>query len=128
MRHASLTRRTSRRSADHHMLLAIVTAVILLVSASRTPAQTAASKQAVVETSAGTFIVDLTPEAAPNQVAYFTKAAQGGEYDGTTFHRVVKNGMVQGGDPLSKDPAKKSLYGTGGQNAVKAEPRAAKMT
>src|SRR5205814_2196517 len=40
----------------------------------------------------------------------------------------VRHGMVQGGDPLSKDPPKRSLYGTGGQNAVKAEPRAAKMT
>jgi peptidyl-prolyl cis-trans isomerase B (cyclophilin B) len=35
---------------------------------------------------------------------------------------------VQGGDPLSKDPAKRSLYGTGGLNLVKAEARAAKMT
>ena len=87
-----------------------------------------AVKQAVVETSAGTFVIDLTPDAAPNHVAYFTKLAQGGAYDGTTFHRVVKYGMVQGGDPISKDPAKRSLYGTGGQNAVKAEARAEKMT
>jgi peptidyl-prolyl cis-trans isomerase B (cyclophilin B) len=36
--------------------------------------------------------------------------------------------MVQGGDPLTKDPAKRSLYGTGGLNAVKAEARAPKMT
>ncbi len=86
------------------------------------------AKQAVVETSAGTFVIDLDPGAAPNQVAYFTKLAQEGGYDGTTFHRAVRFGMVQGGDPLSKDPAKRSLYGTGGQNAVKAEPRAAKMT
>ena len=86
------------------------------------------TRQAVVETSLGTFIIDLTPEAAPNQVAYFTKLAQEGAYDGTTFHRVVKYGMVQGGDPISKDPAKRSLYGTGGLNAVKAEARAAKMT
>ena len=84
------------------------------------------SKQAVVETSLGTFVIDLTPEAAPNHVAYFTKLAQDGAYDGTTFHRVVKYGMVQGGDPISKDPAKRSLYGTGGQNAVKAEARARK--
>ncbi len=85
-------------------------------------------KQAVVETTAGTFIIDLAPEAAPNQVAHFIKTAQAGDYDGTIFHRVVRFGMVQGGDPLSKDPAKKALYGTGGQNAVKAEARAAKMT
>ena len=85
-------------------------------------------KQAVFETSLGTFVIDLTPETAPNQVAYFTKTAQDGGYDGTTFHAMFKNGMVQGGDPLSKDPAKKSAYGTGGQNMVKAEPRAAAIT
>jgi peptidyl-prolyl cis-trans isomerase B (cyclophilin B) len=85
-------------------------------------------KQAVVETSAGTFIVDLTPDAAPSTVAYFTRQAQAGAYDGTTFHRMVKYGMIQGGDPLTKDPSKRALYGTGGLNAVKAETRAPKMT
>ena len=85
-------------------------------------------KQAVVETSAGTFVIDLMPEAAPNQTAYFMKLAAGGTYAGTAFHRVIKYGMVQGGDPVTKDPAKRALYGTGGLNAVKAEPRAAKMT
>ncbi len=85
-------------------------------------------QQAVVETSAGTFVIDLAPDAAPNQTAYFMKLAASGAYDGTTFHRAVKYGMVQGGDPLTKDPAKRALYGTGGQNAVKAEGRAAKMT
>src|ERR1700730_6990812 len=84
-------------------------------------------QQAVVETSAGTFVLDLDPAAAPNTTAYFIKLAAGGAYDGTTFHRAVKYGMVQGGDPLTKDPAKRALYGTGGQNAVKGEARAAKM-
>jgi peptidyl-prolyl cis-trans isomerase B (cyclophilin B) len=41
---------------------------------------------------------------------------------------MVKYGMVQGGDPLSKDPAKRAQYGQGGLNLVKAEPRAPKMT
>jgi peptidyl-prolyl cis-trans isomerase B (cyclophilin B) len=86
------------------------------------------ARQAVVETALGAFIIDLTPETAPNQVAYFAKLAQTGAYDGTTFHRVVKYAMVQGGDPLSRDPAKRSSYGTGGQNAVKAEARAPEMT
>jgi cyclophilin family peptidyl-prolyl cis-trans isomerase len=87
-----------------------------------------APKQAVVETSVGTFVIDLAPEAAPNQTAYFMKQAADGAYDGTIFHRVVRYGMVQGGDPLTKDPSKRALYGTGGLNAVKAEARAAKMT
>jgi peptidyl-prolyl cis-trans isomerase B (cyclophilin B) len=89
-------------------------------------AQTA--QQAVFETSAGTFVIDLLPDAAPNQVAFFVKTAGEGGYTGTIFHRAVKYGMVQGGDPLSKDPARRSQYGTGGMNAVKAEARAAKMT
>jgi len=95
---------------------------------SRTVTAQAPPKQAVVDTSAGTFVIDLTPATAPNQTAYFMKLATEGGYDGTIFHRAVKYGMVQGGDPLSKDPAKRALYGTGGQNAVKAEVRAPKMT
>jgi cyclophilin family peptidyl-prolyl cis-trans isomerase len=93
---------------------------------SQTPA--AAAKQAVVETSAGSFTIDLSPEAAPAYTAYFMRLAGEGAYDGTTFHRVVQHGMVQGGDPLSKDPSKRAQYGTGGLNVVKAEARAPKMT
>jgi len=103
-----------------------VFAVLLAISGVANAQSTA--KQAVVDTSVGTFIIDLTPETAPNQTAYFMKTAQEGGYSGTIFHRVVKYGMVQGGDPLTKDPAKRSAYGTGGLNAVKAEARAPKMT
>jgi cyclophilin family peptidyl-prolyl cis-trans isomerase len=98
-----------------------------MVFASGAAAQTP-PKQAVVETSHGTFIIEVTPATGPNHAAHFMKLAQEGSYDGTTFHRMVKYGMVQGGDPISKDPAKRSLYGTGGLNAVKAEPRAPKLT
>ena len=80
-----------------------------------------ANKQAVVKTSAGTFVIDLKPELAPNHVGYFMKLAREGAYNGTTFHRVIKHGIIQGGDPLSKDPAKASAYGTGGLGVLKAE-------
>ena len=80
-----------------------------------------ANKQAVVETSAGTFVIDLRPDLAPNHVGYFIKLVTDGAYTGTTFHRVVRNGIMQGGDPLSKDPAKKSQYGTGGLGMLRAE-------
>jgi peptidyl-prolyl cis-trans isomerase B (cyclophilin B) len=98
------------------------------IQATQSTASAQTVKQAVVETSAGTFTIDLDPAAAPGHLAYFTKLAQAGGYEGTTFHRMVRMGMVQGGDPLSKDPAKSSAYGTGGLNAIKAEGRAAKMT
>jgi peptidyl-prolyl cis-trans isomerase B (cyclophilin B) len=101
---------------------------LVVVGYNRTMTAQSAPKQAVVETSAGTFVIDLLPDAAPNQAAYFTKLASDGAYAGTIFHRVVRYGMVQAGDPLTKDPAKRALYGTGGLNAVKAEARAPKMT
>lgn len=80
-----------------------------------------ANKQAVVETSAGSFIIDLRPDLAPNHVGYFIKLATDNAYAGTTFHRVIRGGIIQGGDPLSKDPAKKAQYGTGGLGVLQAE-------
>jgi peptidyl-prolyl cis-trans isomerase B (cyclophilin B) len=95
---------------------------------SRTVQAQAPPRQAVVETSAGSFILDLAPDVAPSSVAHFVKLAEEGAYEGTIFHRVVRFGMVQGGDPISRDPQKRSLYGTGGLNQLKAEARAPKMT
>ena len=78
------------------------------------------AKQAVVATSAGTFVIDLRPDLAPNHVGYFIKLARSGGYDGTIFHRVIRHGIIQGGDPLSKDPAKAIQYGTGGLGVLPA--------
>jgi cyclophilin family peptidyl-prolyl cis-trans isomerase len=77
--------------------------------------------EAVVETSKGAFTIRLLPEVAPKHVALFVKTARSGGYDGTTFHRIVAGGIIQGGDPLSKDPGKASLYGTGGLGLLAAE-------
>ena len=79
------------------------------------------NKQAVLETTLGTIVIDLLPEAAPNHVAHFITKAREGAYDGTTFHRVVTNGIIQGGDPLSKDPAQAAKYGTGGLRELRFE-------
>ena len=84
------------------------------------------NKQAVVETELGTIVIDLLAEAAPNHVGFFIKNAQDGTYVGTTFHRVVRQGIIQGGDPLSKDPAKVEAYGTGGFGVLRAERNAEK--
>jgi peptidyl-prolyl cis-trans isomerase B (cyclophilin B) len=86
------------------------------------------NKQAVVETTAGTFVIDLRPDLAPNHVGYFMKLAGDGAYVRTTFHRVMKMGIIQGGDPISKDPAKTKLYGTGGLGVLKPEFSAEKAT
>jgi peptidyl-prolyl cis-trans isomerase B (cyclophilin B) len=70
--------------------------------------------EAVVETEAGSFTIRLLPDIAPRHAGFFVKTAQAGGYDGTTFHRIIAGGIIQGGDPLSKDPSQKALYGTGG--------------
>jgi cyclophilin family peptidyl-prolyl cis-trans isomerase len=108
--------------------LILAAALIAAGPIDRASAQSPSSRQAVVETTAGAFVIDLASDAAPKTAAYFVKLASEGAYDGTAFHRVVKNGMVQGGDPLTKDPAKRAQYGTGGLNVLEAEARAPKMT
>ena len=77
--------------------------------------------EAVVETAKGKFTIRLLPELAPRHAALFVKTARAGAYDGTTFHRIIQGGIIQGGDPLTKDPAKASLYGTGGLGLLVAE-------
>ena len=86
------------------------------------------NKQAVIETAAGTIVLDLLADAAPTHVAHFIKTARDGDYDGTLFHRVIKHGIIQGGDPLTKDPAASARYGTGGLNRLKPEVNTEKHT
>jgi peptidyl-prolyl cis-trans isomerase B (cyclophilin B) len=83
------------------------------------PIEQMRNKQAVVTTSLGELVIELLPDAAPDHVGYVMKLAAERAYDGTTFHRAILRGLIQGGDPLSKDPAKKAQYGTGGLGVLK---------
>ncbi len=85
-------------------------------------------KQAVLDTDMGAIVIDLLPEAAPNHVGLFIKTAQEGGYTNTIFHRVIKDAIIQGGDPLTKDPAKADAYGTGGLSVLRAERNGEKNT
>lgn len=77
---------------------------------------------AVIETTAGQIVIEFWPDVAPKTVENFKTLAKKGFYDGTAFHRVIKDFMIQGGDPLTKDPSKESTWGTGGPgHSVKAE-------
>ena len=66
-----------------------------------------------IETDFGTIEIEFFPDKAPKHVEAIKKLANQGFYDETLFHRVIPNFMIQGGDPLSKQP-NRALHGTGG--------------
>lgn len=102
-------------------LLAAVLAVASVNAEEQKP-MNSANEVAVIKTSEGEMVAEFWPEVAPNTVENFKKLARSGFYDGTAFHRIVKGFMIQGGDPLTKDPAKESRYGTGDPGyKIKAE-------
>ena len=74
-----------------------------------------------ISTTLGDIIVKLYDE-TPLHRDNFLKLAKEGYYDGTIFHRVIKNFMVQGGDPDSRNPQPNAQYGTGGPDyTIEAE-------
>ena len=77
---------------------------------------------AVIKTSEGDMVIEFWTDAAPKTIENFKRLAGEGFYNGTAFHRIVKDFMIQGGDPLTKDPAKESKYGSGNAGyRIKAE-------
>jgi peptidyl-prolyl cis-trans isomerase B (cyclophilin B) len=77
---------------------------------------------AVIKTSEGEMVAEFWKDAAPKTIENFKKLSRAGSYDGTTFHRIVAGFMIQGGDPISKDPSQEDRYGTGGPGyKIKAE-------
>ena len=66
--------------------------------------------------------IEFHEAGAPRTVANFKKLAKDGFYNGTAFHRIIKDFMIQGGDPLTKDPANEARFGTGDPGyKIKAE-------
>lgn len=64
-----------------------------------------------MKTSMGTIKIKLFPEYAPKAVENFIKHSQDGYYNGLIFHRVIKDFMIQGGDPNGNGTGGDSIYG-----------------
>jgi peptidyl-prolyl cis-trans isomerase B (cyclophilin B) len=88
----------------------------VVLEATDPPILDAGQIQAVIETTAGDFVLEFYVDQAPNHVAHFLQLVEESFYDGTTFHSAFEHGIIQGGDPLSKDPERRDEYGTGGFN------------
>lgn len=90
------------------VLLACILAVDLRLVARQTRSM---ATTAILETNAGTIEIQLMPEIAPKTVENFTGLIEKGYYDGIIFHRVIKDFMIQGGDPTGTGMGGESLWG-----------------
>lgn len=77
---------------------------------------------AVLKTSQGDVTIRFFLDKAPAHVKNFVDLAAAGFYDGTLFHRVIPDFMIQGGDPLTKDPTQSDVFGTGGNTDRAGKP------
>ena len=89
--------------------------------AAMTPEE-ASKVEAVITTDLGVIRFEFRPDKAPRHVQQFIKLARAGFYDGSAFFRVVQRGLIQGGDPLVKDPnTPRERWGSGALNQIADE-------
>ena len=107
------------------VLTLLLMGIVGTVSAAEDKKPTGGAKMAphaIIKTKFGEMEIKFFPDLAPKHVENFIALAQSGFYNGTLFHRVIPGFMIQGGDPNTKDPNKKSEYGMGGPpDKLKAE-------
>ena len=85
-------------------------------------AQSPDDLEAVITTPLGVIRFEFAATKAPRHVDEFIARARKGFYDGSAFHRAVANGIIQGGDPLLKNPkTPRNLWGSGALNLLKGE-------
>src|SRR5437868_13976584 len=105
------------------LAIALFLLVLKTAGAQSSPPNQFSGLEAVVKTEYGSFRFDLAWDKAPKHVEQFVDRVRKGYYDGSAFHRVVPKGLIQGGDPLLKDPnTPRNLWGSGGLNLMDSEP------
>lgn len=76
-----------------------------------------------VQTSMGSFKVELYSDKAPKTCDNFIKLARSGYYDNTIFHRIIRDFMIQGGDPTGSGRGGQSIYGEKFEDEITHELR-----
>jgi cyclophilin family peptidyl-prolyl cis-trans isomerase len=84
-------------------------------------AKSSGGMHAVIETDKGPIEVEFFASDAPKAVENFRLLAEHGYYDGVTFHRIVKDFMIQGGDPAGDGTGGESAWGGFFDDEIKAE-------
>lgn len=103
----------SLSTTKSHMLPGKATTTVQDMVSSSTTTMSDTITSATITTNMG--VIEITfSTSTPETVANFQKLAAAHFYDGTRFHRVIRDFMIQGGDPLSKEISKKTVWGTGG--------------
>ena len=104
-------------------ILSLCSILGVFVGVSSVYAQTEISDNVVIlHTSSGDMVIELFQHDAPKTVANFVELTEQRFYDGTIFHRIIKDFMIQGGDPNTKDIQKITEWGYGGSgNTIPAE-------
>ena len=89
------------------------------------PAWAASNPKVQFDTSAGSFVVELYPDKAPRTVANFLQYVKDKHYDGTIFHRVISNFMIQGGGydvHYTEKPTRAPIENEGGAALARGGP------
>ncbi len=93
--------------------------IIFFIALALTTSLFAKNPVADIKTNQGTITVELYPDIAPKAVENFVKLSQKGYYNGVIFHRVIKNFMIQGGDPTGTGRGGKSIWDKEFENEYK---------
>jgi len=94
-----------------HCLWIVLASIFLITQIEAQEKDMAKSNILVIETNQGDIEVTLKPEVAPKAVENFMTHSKNGYYNDTIFHRVIKDFMIQGGDPKGNGTGGESIWG-----------------
>ena len=104
------------------ILAVVLTSMLVAQDATKQDKKMSNNPIVVLQTSKGNIEIELFLNESPITAGNFKELVESGFYDGTKFHRVIKDFMIQGGDPLTKNDSLMNRWGTGGPGyAIKDE-------